>query len=91
MGQCRCLASAGLPGTCPISNHFTHFPFVTGALPAVALVVNPRVGGFAYILSLCGPFKQTLLKIQQFLLPPQPPLVFTARSYGDLSSWRCVV
>ena len=71
----------------PISSHFTPLPYVTGTLPAVALLVNPRVGGFVYVLSLCGPFKWTLLRNWQFLLPPQPPLVFTSRSYGDLSFW----
>ena len=35
-----------------------------------------------------GPFKRRLLRILQFLPLPQPPLVFTARSYGDLSSWH---
>lgn len=43
--------------------------------------------GRLHVLSPCRPFKPSLLKIQQFLLPPQPPLVFTARCYGDLSSW----
>ena len=71
---------------CPISSHFTHFLYVTGALPAAALVVNPRVEGFAYVLSPCGAFKWTLLKIWQFLSLPKSPLVFTARSYGDLPS-----
>ena len=81
----------GFASARPISSHFTqltHFPYSTGTLPAVALVVNPRVGVFVYVLSLCGPFKRTSLKIQQFLLPPQPPLIFTARRYGDLSSWH---
>ena len=64
-----------------------HLPCVTGALPAVALVLSPRVGGFAYILRVCGLFIWSILKIQQFLPLPQPPLVFIARSYGDLSSW----
>ena len=44
----------------------------------------PRVGGIAYISGPCGPFKQTLLRDWQFLLPPQPPLVFIARSYEIL-------
>ena len=71
-----------------LSNHFTHFPYVTGTLPAVALVVNPSVGRFAYVL--WSPFKPSFLKIHHFLLTPQPPLVFIARSYGDLSSclWK---
>ena len=86
-GQCHCLASGGLPSTYPISSHLTLFLCVTGSLPAVALVLNLLMGGFVNVLSLRGPFKQSLLKIWQFLSPPQPSLVFTASSYGDLSSW----
>ena len=65
-----------------------HLPCVIDTLPAVAQVLNPRGGGSAYILSLWRPFKGSFLKIQQFLLSPQSPLVFTDRSYGDLSSWH---
>ena len=39
------LTSGGLPGTHPVSRHFTPFPSLTGALSALALVVNARVGG----------------------------------------------
>ena len=85
-GLYRCLASGDLPSTHPVSSHFAHFLYATGTLPAVALGLNPRVAGCAYILRLCGSFKWSFLKIQQFLLMLQPPLVFTARSYGDLSS-----
>ena len=50
-GQCHCWLTFGdLPGTHPFSSHFTHFPYVTGAPPAVVLVVDPKVRGFAYIL-----------------------------------------
>ena len=86
-GLCHCLASGGFPGTHPISSHFTHSLYVTGTLPGVALVLNPRVGRFAYILKPCGLFKWSFLTIWQFLPSPQSPLIFTARSYGDLSSW----
>ena len=91
-GLCHCLASGGLLDTCPISSHFTHC--ATGALPAVTLVLNPRVGGFTYILRPCGPFKWSFLKIWQFLPSPQSPLVFTARSHENLFSqcwnpWLC--
>ena len=65
-----------LLGSCP--NHFFHFPYATGAILIAALVLNPRVGGFAYILGWYGPFKWTLLRDWQFLLPPQAPLVFAA-------------
>ena len=81
--QCCCVASGGLPGTLPISSHFTHSMCVTGTL-----VVSPRVSGFVYVLRPCGPFKRILLKIQQFLMLPQLPLVFTTRSHGDLFSWH---
>ena len=43
------LTSEGLPGTCPISSHFTHFLYVTGTPPAAALVVVPRVCGSVYV------------------------------------------
>ena len=86
-GLCHYLASGGLPGCHTFSSHFTHSPYVTSALLAIALVLNPRVGGFVYVLRPCGPFKQSFLKIQQFLPLPQLPLVFIGRSYGDLSSW----
>ena len=42
----------------------------------------------AYVLSLCGSFKLSFSKIWQFLALPQPPLLFTARSCGDSSSWH---
>ena len=83
--QCHYLASVGLPSTLPILNHFIHFPNVTGTLLAVVLVVIPRVGGFAYVLSPQGPFKRTLLRNWQFLSLLQFPQVFTARGNGALS------
>ena len=51
-------------------------------LPAIALVVNLRVGGFAFVLGPCGPFKRTLLKIQQSLSLLQPPLVLQPEVMG---------
>ena len=89
--QCHCLASGALPNTCSVSSHFTCSLHATSALPTVALVLNPRVGGSTQMLSPCRPFKQSLLNIQQFLLLPQLPLVFTARIWGfiflSLESW----
>ena len=38
--------------------------------------------------SVCGFFKRSCLGLQKFLLLTQSPLVFAARSYGDLSSWH---
>ena len=74
-GLCCCLASGGLLGTCSIPSHFTHSSYVTGTLPAVALVLNSRVGGFVNVLSPCRPFKGSFLKIWQFLLTSQSSLV----------------
>ena len=39
---------------------------------------------------MCGasPFKKRGLRIPQVLQSTQPPLIFTARSYGDLSFWH---
>ena len=54
----------------PVTSLTPHMPLVP--LPALALVLNPRGGRSVYVLSLCGPFKQSLLKIWQFLLPPKP-------------------
>ena len=84
--QCHCLASGGLPGIRPISSYLTHSLYATGTLPAVALVLNPSVGGFVYVLRLCRLFKQSFLKIWQVFPPPQSPPVFTARGNGDLST-----
>ncbi|KAF6119876.1 hypothetical protein HJG60_010259 [Phyllostomus discolor] len=61
-----------LPRAHPISSRFIYFSYVTGSLLAIALVMIPRVGGFAYVLSLCGPFKWTFLRNWPFL-PLTPP------------------
>ena len=49
-------------------------------------MLNPRVGGFAYLLRSRGPLTRSFLKLWQFLPPPQSPLLFAARCYGGLSS-----
>ena len=41
-----------LLGSGPVSSHLMYFPYVTGTLLAAALVLNPKVGGFVYILGL---------------------------------------
>ena len=46
-------------------------PHVTGALPAVALVLNSRGGGSAWVRSLCGFFKRSILKIDSFFHCPK--------------------
>ena len=85
-----CIGGGLGEGTMPLPGFLRfawHLACAIGTFPAVALVLNPSGGGSSYILSLCGLFKQSVLKIQQFLLLLQTPPVFTARSYGDLSSW----
>ena len=68
------------------ARHFIHSLHTTGALLAAACwcwtqsLHEPEV--------CCGPFKKRLFRIPQFLLLPQPPLFFTARSYGDLPPWH---
>ena len=64
--------AACLLGSHPISSHFPHFLYVTGTLLAAALVLNPRVGGFAHVLGPCRSFKQTLLRDWQFVHCPTP-------------------
>ena len=81
-GQCYCLASRGLSGTCPISSHFPHFPYVTGILPAVSLVVNPRVGGLMYILSACGCFKLTPENPAVSSTAPTPTGFYSQKLWG---------
>ena len=71
-GTMPLLASEGLLGTCPVSSHFTHFLYAAGALPAVALVLNPRGGGSAYVLSPCRPFNWSLLNTGSFFCRPNP-------------------
>ena len=55
---------------------------MTTALLAIALVMIPRVGGFAYIPSLRVSLKWTLLSNQQFILLPQPPTDFYRHKLG---------
>ena len=71
-----------------------HLPFFQSLLPLPVCNWNPssccpggesQSGWDCIHLSPCGPLKQTLLRNWQFLPLPQPPLVFTARSYGALS------
>ena len=82
------IVAACLPEVCPALSLFpvtsptSHMQLA----PFQLLPLNPRVGGNVYVLRPCGPFKRSLLKIQQFLLLHQPPLIFIARSYGGLSS-----
>ena len=96
-GQCCCLTSGDcqrgscLPSICPRASHFTFSP--SPHMPLVPFQVLPRswIPAGVYLSEFevhCGPFKRSLLRILQCLPLPQPPLVFAARSYGDLSSWH---
>ena len=71
-GQC-CLFS-----TRSVFSHFPHYPEANWAL----LVLIP--GWVVYALGPRMSLQWTLLRDWQFILPPQPPLVFTARSYKAL-------
>ena len=78
-----------LPGFWRFARHFLNFQAlhplpVCGWCPSCCC---PGAGSQSgWVLRLCSLTKQSLLKIWQFLLLPQPPLDFTARSYRDLSS-----
>ena len=45
------------------------------------------VDGFVYILGPCGSLQQTLLCWWEFLLPLQPPQIFTATGFEALFFW----
>ena len=82
-GQCCCwLTSWGLPGPHPISSHFTHFPYATGAPSAAVLVIVPRVGNFAYVLAVSS-------------APPPPHWVYRQKWWGfiflSVGALGCVV
>ena len=59
---------------------------------------DSRVGGVVYILGTCGSLQSTLLWGWEFLMPPQPPQVFSVRDFealfpqpGTLGCMVCVV
>ena len=76
------------PGTHPDARHFSSPPYATGALPAAALVPESRRSESVQVLIHWGSFKRRCLRILQLLPLSLPPLAFTARNYGDLSSWH---
>ena len=82
-GSCL-LAFALIPDT----SIFPHMPL----LPFQLLPRHWSLEGVSLSKSqaCCGTFNRWLLRISPFLLPPQPPLGFTVRSYGDLSSWQWI-
>ena len=69
---------SNLPGrkltssTHPVSSLLAFSSHTTCALPAVALVLNPRGGGSAYVLSPCRPFNWSLLNTGSFFCRPKP-------------------
>ena len=65
--------------------YFSSSPCATGAFPAATSVLELRR---SELKSVCGFFKRNSPGLQKFLPPTQSPLVFAARSYGDLSSWH---
>ena len=71
-------------GSRPVSSHFPYFLYMISTLLAAALVLNPRVGGFAYILGPRGSFVQILMRDWSFLPLPQIPLICIARIYEAL-------
>ena len=48
---------------------------------------DSQVGSFVYILGPLGSLQRTLLWGWEFLPPPQPPQVFTVRSFEAFFSW----
>ena len=81
-------------GTRPVSRHFPFCPYTTGALPAIALVLIPEGVELGSPKSVESLLEESLENLA--VSPATPtPLIFTARTYGDLSSWPgtagCVV
>ena len=64
---------------------------VSPSMPLVPFKLPPlcwRSEAVSLSKSVCGFFKRNCLGLQQFLPLTQSPLVFAARSCGDLSSWH---
>ena len=74
-----CLLALILIPVTSLSPHMPQMPFQL--LPSCWI---PEGVGLYQCWVHCGPFKRSLLCVLQFPSSPQPPLVFTARSYGDL-------
>ena len=76
-----------MASACLDAKHFSFSLYTTGAFQAATLVLELRewiwVGE-----TMCGFIKRKCLGHQKFLLPTKPPLVFSDRSCGDLSSWH---
>ena len=76
------------PGNCPNARHFNFSPCAMGALLATALVQKPRVSEHIHELNPTWDLYVETPENVQFLPLTQHPLVFTARCYGNLSSWH---
>ena len=90
-GLSYCLSSGGLLGTYPISSHFTHSSYVTGTLLAIVLVLNPRVGGFVYVLDLEGLLSWVSWKSSSFFHTTTPTGFYSQKLWGfillELELW----
>ena len=69
-----------LLGSPPTFSHFPRYPEANWAL----LVADSHVGGFVSVLGPCGSLQWTLLWGWQFLLPQQPPQIFSVRGFEVL-------
>ena len=79
-------------GSCLLALALMSLTSLTPCMPLVPFQLLPwcwSLEGMSLRTSkvLCGSFKRSVLRLPLFLLPPQPTMVFTARSYGDLPSW----
>ena len=81
-----CLGESCLPAL-TLMQATSVFPCMS-LLPFKLLPLCWSSEGVSLSKSVCGFFKEKYLGLQKFLPPTQSPLVFAARSYGDLSSWH---
>ena len=73
------------PSSCPDDT------WVSPCVPLVPFKLLPQCWsseGLSLGKSVFGFFERNCLELQKFFLLPQFPLVFAARSYGNLSSWH---
>ena len=77
------------PSSCFDARHFSSSMYATGAFQAASPVLKLR-GRVSLNKSMCGFLKRNCLELQKFLPLTPLPLVFAARSYGDLSSWHWI-
>ena len=68
------------------ARYFNSSLYATSAFQATTPVLDFR--GISMCKSMCGFIKRNCLGLQKFLPLTPSPLVFAARSYGNLSSWH---